>query len=170
MNEKQLIHSSRRGDSEAFAKLYGLYKERLYRYAYYRLGNPCDAEDAVCDTVLMAFEGIGDLRKASAFSAWIFRLHYSTCSKYVARQIDMKESANIDDYENSAKLSTNINTLSAELNEGLNILTDHEREVVLLSVIAGFNSREISDITGLTDGSVRCKLSRSLEKMRNFLE
>lgn len=170
MNEKQLIHSSRRGDSEAFAKLYGLYKDRLYRYAYYRLGNSCDAEDAVCDTVLSAFEEISNLRKASAFSAWIFKMHYATCSKYVARQIDMKESANIDDFENSAKLSININTLSAELNEGLNILNEQEREVVLLSIVAGFNSREISDITGLTDGGVRCKLSRSLEKLRDFLE
>lgn len=82
----------------------------------------------------------------------------------------MRELTNIDDYENSVKLSTNINTLSSELNEGLKILTDHEREVVLLSVIAGFNSKEISEITGLTDGSVRCKLSRSLKKMRDFLE
>lgn len=170
MNEKQLIHSSRKGDKEAFAKLYSLYKDKLYRYAYYRLGNSCDAEDAVCDTVLMAFEEIRDLRKASAFSAWIFKLHYSTCSRYVAGQMIMKESSSIDDYENSAKLSTNMNTLSAELKEGLNILTDHEREIVLLSVIAGFNSREISEITGLTDGSVRSKPSRSLKKMRNFLE
>ena len=170
MNEKQLIHSSRKGDSEAFAKLYGLYKDRLYRYAYYRLSNSRDAEDAVSDTVLIAFEEISGLRKASAFSAWIFRIHYSTCSKYVKRQIDMRDSVNIDDYDNSAKLSTSINTLSAELNEGLNLLNDYEREVVLLSVVAGFNSREISEITGLTDGSVRCKLSRSLKKMRDFLE
>ncbi len=90
MNEKQLIHSAGKGDKEAFAKLYGLYKDRLYRYAYYRLGNSCDAEDAVCDTVLMAFEEIRDLRKASAFSAWIFRMHYSTCSKYVIKLISLK--------------------------------------------------------------------------------
>ncbi len=44
MNEKQLIHSAGKGDKEAFAKLYGLYKDRLYRYAYYRLGNSCDAK------------------------------------------------------------------------------------------------------------------------------
>ncbi len=170
MNEKQLIHSSGKGDKEAFAKLYGLYKDRLYRYAYYRLGNACDAEDAVCDTILLAFEEIGDLRKASAFSAWLFKMHYATCSKYVARQIDNRECDNVDDFENSAKLSEEMNTMSTELNEGLNILNDQEREVVLLSIVAGFNSREISDITGLTDGGVRCKLSRSLEKLKNFLE
>lgn len=65
MNEKQLIHLSRGGDKEAFAKLYGMYKDRLYRYAYYRLADACDAEDAVSETVLTAYREIGSLRKAS---------------------------------------------------------------------------------------------------------
>lgn len=170
MGEKELIRLSKNGNKQAFAELYGLYKDRLYRYAYYRLGNTYDAQDAVCDTVLSAFEQISSLKKASAFSAWIFKIHYTTCSKYITRQIDARESANLDDFKNSAKLSQEISTLSIELNEGLNRLKDQEREIVLLSIIAGFKSKEISELTGLTDGSVRSKLSRSLAKMREFLE
>lgn len=170
MNEKQLIHLSRGGDKQAFAKLYSMYKDRLYRYAYYRLADACDAEDAVSETVLTAYKEIGSLRKASAFSAWIFRIHYATCSQYIARQIDIKEAADIDEFKNSAKLSVSISTLSAELNEGLNILNEQDREIVLLSVIAGFSSREISALVGIKDSTVRSKLSRSLQKMRNFLE
>lgn len=170
MNEKDLVSLSKKGDKQAFADLYGLYKDRLYRYACYRLGNTDDAQDAVCDTVLSAYEQITSLKKSSAFSSWIFKIHYATCSKYIKMQISDKENASIDDFKNSAKTANSINTLSLELNEGLNILNDREREVVLLSVIAGFNSREISKITGLTDGSVRSKLSRSLAKMRAFLE
>lgn len=67
MNEKNFINSAKNGDKSAFAQLYELYKDRLYRYAFYRLGNHEDAQDAVCDAVLLAYEEIGDLRKASAF-------------------------------------------------------------------------------------------------------
>ena len=60
-------------------------------------------------------------------------------------------------------------SLSKELSEALDILSDDEREIVILSVVAGLSSKEISDLTGLTAGSVRSKLSRSLTKMREFL-
>lgn len=170
MTEKELIRLSRKDNKQAFAELYGLYKDRLYRYACYRLGDTYDAQDAVCDTVLCAYEQIGSLKKASAFSAWIFKIHYTTCSKYITRQIEAKENANLNDFENSAKLSQELSTLSIELMEGLNILNEQEREIVLLSIIAGFKSKEISELTGLTDGAVRSKLSRSLAKMRGFWE
>lgn len=170
MSEKDLIRKARSGDKQSFADLYGIYKDRLYRYAYYRLGNCEYAEDAVCDTVLAAYQQISQLKKVSAFPSWIFKIHYASCTKYICDQIAQKEAADIDDFKNSANMTTNINTLSIELNEGLNILNDNEREIVLLSVVAGFNSKEISKITGLTDGAVRSKLSRSLAKMRMFLE
>ena len=56
-----------------------------------------------------------------------------------------------------------------EITEALSRLSDEEREIVLLSAVGGLTSSEISNITGLTSGSVRSKLSRSLSKMRDFL-
>ena len=60
-------------------------------------------------------------------------------------------------------------SLAVELNEALAELGDEDREIVLLSVIAGMTSGEISEQTGLPAGTVRSKLSRSLAKMREFL-
>ncbi len=55
-------------------------------------------------------------------------------------------------------------------NRRLRFLNDEEREIVLLSVVAaGFKSKEIARISGLTAGSVRSKLSRSLAKLKNEL-
>ena len=113
MRESDLVKMAKSGDKEAFCRLYSLYKDRLYRYAYYRLGNYDDAQDAV------------------------FTI--------------MDES-------------------KTELAQALDILSSDEKEIVLLSVVGGFTSKEISKITGLTAGSVRSKLSRSLAKMRNYLE
>lgn len=170
MTEKQLVKKAAQGDKQAFAQLYGLYKDRLYRYAFYRLGNCDDAQDAVCDTFLSAYEQIGKLRKASAFPSWIFKIHSTACNKYITLQANARENSELSAFENSEKLSKNFNTLSLELQECLNILNEQEKEIVLLSVVAGLNSKEISRLTGLADGSVRSKLSRSLAKMRAFLE
>ena len=60
-------------------------------------------------------------------------------------------------------------SLSVELAEALAILKEDEREIVLLSIVGGLSSTEVSSLTGLAPGSVRSKLSRSLAKMREFL-
>jgi RNA polymerase sigma-70 factor (ECF subfamily) len=57
-----------------------------------------------------------------------------------------------------------------ELEEALEQLTEQEREIVLMAVVGGLKSPEIAEATGLTAGSVRSKLSRSLSKMRRYLE
>lgn len=47
MTEKELVLCAQAGDVDAFCTLYDRYKRKLYNYAYYKLGNTQDAEDAV---------------------------------------------------------------------------------------------------------------------------
>ena len=61
-------------------------------------------------------------------------------------------------------------SLALELTEALGILAEDEREIVLLSVVAGLKSREIASVFECSSGTVRSKLSRSLLKMRKYLE
>ena len=171
MNEKELIALAKSGNKDAFAELYGLYKDRLYRYAFYRLQNESDAEDAVQDCIVPAYIQIGALKKTEAFPAWIFRILYCTCAAQIRRQEMLRKNSNIDDLENQLfDDSAEQTALKTELQNALNILKDDEKEIVLLSVVAGFNSGEIGRITDMTSGAVRSKLSRSLKKMRDFLE
>jgi RNA polymerase sigma-70 factor (ECF subfamily) len=168
--EAYLVDKAVQGDKNAFCDLYNLYKNRLYRYAYYRLQNPYDAEDAVSDCVLSAYKNISTLKKKDAFSSWIFKILYCSCNAIIKKQIESRNADNIDDF--NEKLSVDVETVTqkSELLEALAILKDDEREIVLLSTVAGFNSSEIAKICDMASGSVRSKLSRSLKKMRNFLE
>ena len=166
MEERELVRLSKDGDKEAFAMLYGMYKDRLYRYAYYRLGSQPDAEDAVSNCVLSAFQQITKLRNEKAFAGWIFRILYASCCSVVKNG----KNDNIDDYENSLFVDMHSAIEKTEIDEALDILKDDEKEIVLLSVVGGFTSREIASMTGFTSGAVRSKLSRSLDKMKKFLE
>ena len=150
MNEKELVIKAKKGDINAFCLLYDMYKKKLYNYAYYKLGNSADAEDVV-------------------FSSWLFRILYCGCSANIKTQISNKGNADISNYENSISYDNNLEFEREELKQALNILKTDERNIVLLSVVAGFNSKEISKITGYSSGNVRQKLSRSLSKMKIYL-
>lgn len=169
MSEKELVVMAKTGDAKAFTALYGIYKKKLYSYAFYRLGNAADAEDAVQDCVLSAFEQIDKLKKAEAFSSWIFRILYCCCTSAIKEQIRQLDTDNIDDYANTFVFTYDETNEQTELKQALRVLNDEEREIVLLSVVAGFKSKEIAKVSGLTAGSVRSKLSRSLAKLKDEL-
>ena len=77
-----------------------------------------------------------------------------------------RENENIEDVKN-LQIEDNYHT---EVCEALEKLNPKEKELVLLSAVAGFNSKEIANVLGMTSGGVRSQLSRSLKKMRKFLE
>lgn len=169
LSERQLVLKAKSGDKNAFCELYGIYKDKLYRYAYYRLTNENDAKDAVADCIVSSFEQISSLKKAEAFSSWIFRILYCSCNKYISNQVQNRQSVNFGDiantYHDNAKMET-----ETEVMQALEYLNDDEKNIVVLSVFGGMKSREIAQIMNMKSGSVRSKLSRSLNKMRTFLE
>ena len=167
MDEK-LINEAIAGSKEAFCSLYGKYKDRLYRYALYRLNDPTEAEDAVSECVLAAWQSIGSLRSEKAFGSWIFRILSNCCASRIKELIGTRE--NLERIYNSGAVSESVPpSLPVELAEALSQLNDGERDIVLLSIIGGLSSTEIAALTDLAPGSVRSKLSRSLAKMREFL-
>ena len=167
MDEK-LINEAIAGSKEAFCSLYGKYKDKLYRYALYRLNDPTEAEDAVSECVLAAWQSIGSLRSEKAFGSWIFRILSNCCASRIKEMIGVRE--NLERIYNSGAVRvSDPSSLSIELSEALSQLREEERNIVLLSIIGGLSSTEIAALTGLAPGSVRSKLSRSLAKMREFL-
>ena len=172
--EKKLADQAVKGSMEAFCELYGMYKDRLYRYALYRLGNPEDAEDAVSECVLASWQSIGSLRNAEAFGSWIFRILSNCCARHIRKTIEAREGLSLaaretEDIQAASYSSKGSPSAAIELAEALSVLSEEERDIVLLSVIGGFTSKEISAMTRLTSGAVRSKLSRSLALLREAL-
>lgn len=168
MDEKILVQRAVTGDKEAFAGLYTRYKDSLYRYAYFKLGNEPDAQDALNDCIVAAYQSIGTLRDETRFCAWIFRILYRCCCAYVKTQMEQNTRADISSFEHIAAEDPRL--LSVEVREALSQLDPLDRDIVLLSTVAGYNSREIAALIGAKPTTVRSRLSRSLKKMRTFLE
>ena len=162
-----LIQMAQSGDRQAFAQLYLKYKDRLFRYAYFKLGNTQDAQDAVSNCIVEAYSGIALLKSEKAFSSWLFKILYRECCRILRQNIDRKVEQSLED---SCDVPSRGEMLAPELEEALAILTPEDRDIVLLSAVAGYKTREIAEMLGLNHATVRSKLSRALAKMKNFLE
>lgn len=166
MDEKALVGLAKNGDKNAFCQLYMAYNTKLYRYAYYKLGNPDDAQDAVSDCIVEAFVNIHTLKNENAFSSWIFKIMY----RCVCNAIRIQSTSNRTDDIDESNASYDMSYESAELKEALARLSQEEQDIVLLSIVGGYSSNDISNIMGIKPATIRSKQSRALSKMKSFLE
>ena len=172
MNEeilKKLIIDAKKGDAEAFGKLYSEYARDLYRFALYYLRNDADAEDAVQDAALTAYRSIRSLRKHEAFRSWFFKILSNECKKRLNKKAALKTVTVEDPAVLADSVDEGANTIP-DLVGLLDSLSETDREIVTLSVISGFNSSEIAAVTGMKAVTVRSRLSRSLHKLREEIE
>lgn len=182
-----LATRAKKKDIDAFAMLYQLVYEDMYRMAFYMLGNGEDAQDVVSETVLAAFENIHKLRKASAFRSWIFKILLNQCKQkrrqYATRPISteaMCEQA----YENLSKQGRALSewmekdipakeAISKE--EAMDVkhaflqLEEESRIILAMSIFGGYTSEEIGRYLQMNANTVRTKRSRALGKLQDKL-
>lgn len=152
---------ARKGDTAAFSRLYSMVYKEMYHTALYNLRSPHDAADAVSDTVADAFETIGRLKNAEAFKAWIMKILFAKIKK---RQKEyMNSSAELDD---ALIYNEDFDFDSSELKDALDSLDEESRTILSLSVLGGYKSMEIAEISGLKASAVRSKLSRIKAQLR----
>ena len=165
---ENLVLRSQSGDAQAFGELYELYSEDMYRFAWYYTGNKYLAEEAVSEAALSAFENILSLKKASSFKTWLFKILYNECKKAQKSKII---SASFTDYteETSAHYISEDADETIALRNALKKLSEEEREILILHYSCGYTSKEISSITGIRASTLRSKISRATEKLRQLL-
>lgn len=163
-----LVKKAKNGSADAFGELYGLYAVDLYRFAYYSVGSVSAAEDCVSEAVCLAFENLPNLKKDEAFKSWMFKILHNCCKnaqkiKYLQKgNVELSQVKNLasDEKDQSESLS---------LMNAFKKLSEEEREIMILYYSQGYNSKEIGEILGLRDSTVRSKIRRATDKLRNML-
>ena len=171
VDSRILLESAQSGNADSFGLLYGMYRRELYLYALKFLGNREDAEDAVQQASIKVYTGILNIKNPDAFKAYYFKALANTARSMLSGK-SLRVVGNDEEIINTPSPEQTENTAieNVEINRALKLLSDDEREIVLLSTLGGFNSKEIAKITDYTAGSVRSKLSRALSKMREELK
>lgn len=176
-SEASLVARAIRRDSEAFGQLYNLYFERVYRYVRLRLVNAPDAEDVTAVVFLSAWRGIERFspKHEASFANWLFRLAHNALVDRYRRARTMVSLDDADMYSGTGVLSRNLEAeldwrlTLWELHQALQTLTEEQREVVRLRFVEGLSAREVGNIMGKQEGTVRGMQFRALEALRRAL-
>ncbi len=158
-----LVLSAMAGDKASYGKLYEEYVTDMYRFALGICKNTYDAQDAVQETAISVFKSISSIKNPEKFKAYLFSSLSNTCKKIISKN------NNITEFEDTGYTDSELE-FSIPVREALDKLDDTSREIILLSVVAGFKSHEIGKILSLASATVRTKRKRAYEKLRKELE
>lgn len=178
---EELVRQAQQGGQKEFIELYRMYYREMYAYACYMLQNPQDAEDAVADSVMAAFEGLRKLRDPQKFRQWLFKILSNQCKRkrreYAASAGTVRRTSETEDTGESVweRIASGQDVaLDAAQKEcvrmAFEVLTEEEKCIVTSFIYGGYKGDEIAKSLGLVPSTVRSKYRRALKKMRTRLE
>lgn len=169
----QLVDLAKRGDAEAFGKIYDELVKPIYRYIYYRVDAQI-AEDLTEETFLKAWQNLSKYKAGKhPFSAWIFKIaHNLVCDYYRKHEpsYEVDENQADDKVHASPSHQLNIKLNEVKLRKAINKLPENYQQVILLKYINEEENAVIAEVIGKSEGAVRTLQFRALEKLRTLLE
>jgi RNA polymerase sigma-70 factor (ECF subfamily) len=173
VREDLLVDRARRGDADAFGRLYELHLDRIYRYVYYRVGSSNEAEDLTEHVFLKAWEAIGRYEsRGLPFAAWLYRMaHNAVIDHYRARRLttSIDETFDLEDERQNPVASAEALFDREELKVAIKRLNADQQTVILLRFTEGLSHAEVGKILGKSEGAVRVIQHRALGVMAKFL-
>lgn len=164
---ESLVRRAQNGDTTAFRELYEVHFERLYRYAYFRLGDRERARDAVQEVFLAVWRRLPsfEYRHPGAFPAWVFRIARNVVAENLGRSTRRPVATADDIPEQPVEFEGAVVSRRLVI-EMLSRLPRSQKEVLALRFLAGMSLAEVSAVVGKSEGAVEQLQLRGLGRLR----
>lgn len=147
-----------------------LHQRRAYAVARAIVLTHEDAEDAVQEGFLRAWQAIGRFDPGQAFGPWLNRI-VANAALDLARRKKVRTTEQLSDsipaaFRNPAEDAE----LRARLKSALEELPERSRAVIVLHDVEGFTHAEIGEMLGIPGGTARSDLHHARQRLRKLLE
>lgn len=141
-------------------------QQSLYRLAAGLLHNEEDACDALQEALCIGYEKLDTLREISRFRPWMMKITANAAYDILRKR---RALVSLDEVEEVAEREEAVSrTDSISLKEAVASLSWEYRTVVILFYYEDMSVRQISEITGISEGLVRTRLSRARQMLRKI--
>jgi len=193
-----LIRAHAAGDRAAFDALAARHKDRLFNLCFWFLGDFHEAEDVCQEVFIKIYQSIPKFRFESSFATWSYRIAVNACKnrvrslafrlKKVTRRLDAgavlpggegrgKTDAAFGEPQlteaappgNRPDAQLEVREQVEAVRRAIRTLSADKRSVLVLRDMEGLSYTEIAGITGLPVGTVKSRLARAREALKNKL-
>jgi len=159
-----------------------------FRFSLLVCGHPHDAEDVMQDALIRTYRHVGTIKDPGAFRTWLFRTVRNACLMKRRRRVDEPAPAQMESLsvppdrspgdavvqdvaaagKGPEELALN-SWLGVRLRKALAQLPGSYRMIVLLREMEGLSTREVAEVTGMSEDNVKTRLHRARVMLRQSL-
>jgi RNA polymerase sigma-70 factor (ECF subfamily) len=168
-----LITRAQRGSPEACGELYNCYYQDIYRYLFYRTGDPHHAEDLTSEVFIKMVRALpGYQIQTTPFRAWLFQIARNLAIDHHRRAAARPTVAldeNLGSQEVRVDRAVEAHLSSENLSKCLARLEESQRDVLVLRFIDGISIAETARILHKTEDAIKGLQRRALLTLRSVL-
>ncbi len=164
MDDAELIFRISRGDEEAFKKFYEKFAPRVFRYALTLVRDRHLAEEVVQETMVTAWKSAKKFQGRSQVSTWVFGIARNHARSLLRRTPEIVEEPEELEVQGAGPVEQ-----GERVRKALEKLPALEREVVVLAFYQGLSYREIAEILGIPEGTVKSRMFHARKHLRELL-
>lgn len=182
-SELLLVNAARAGDVEAFGELVKRYDRQVFRVVRHLTENPQDAEDIVQEAFVKAFCNIKSFEGRAAFCTWLIRIAVNEAlgrirhrQKFPHNSLEFTASDDDTVFELQIASSSaspeelcNDGEMRRALARAVHRLRPRLRAVFVLRDVQGMSAQETAEILRITVGTVKARLFRARQRLRQML-
>jgi RNA polymerase sigma-70 factor (ECF subfamily) len=175
------------GDADGFDRLVLRYKDRVFNLCLRLVGDFEEANDCAQETFVKVYRSLNDFRFGSSFSTWLYAIAVNHCRNRLKSRhfrfwkravpidpLDKEDDSNriveVEDPAPSPLAQMAEREKEALLQQAIKSLSEGHRAVVILRDMEGLSYEEIVRITGYNVGTVKSRLARARQQLREKLK
>lgn len=157
-----------------FDKLLLLHKDSIYRQLVRTCGNREDAEDALVESLVSAWQAADRLENPEAFRGWIGTIARRACSHIRRNErisfIVGDEVLEAVSQAETAQIELEMKQMKSCIQSAISILDPDQRSVYEMRELQGLSTDEVAERIGITSAAVKSRLHRAREIVREALD
>jgi RNA polymerase sigma-70 factor, ECF subfamily len=168
----QIIRQFIDGDKSAFQVLVKRHKEKVRNIIYITMNNSALVDDIAQEVFITVYRNLKNFRFESQFTTWLYRVTVNRCKDYLRRINVRKIFSPIEDGYDVSEYSTPAenNDISKIVMDAISKLPVKLRMPLILKDIEGFSYQEISETLKCEMGTVKSRIFRGREKLKEILQ
>ena len=173
LEDAELVARARGGEVAAYEDLVRRYQELAFRTAYLITGQAPEAEDVAQEAFVKAYRALGRFRSDAPFRPWLLQIVANEARnrrRSAARRAALALRAAADRPSGDAAPSPEAAVLASEQRElllrAVDGLRDADRQVVACRYFLELSEAEMAAVLGCARGTVKSRLSRALDRLR----
>ncbi len=174
-DETQLVESMKKGDRDAFDRIYEQYCNQILRMAYLIVGNRADSEDIMQETFIKCYLHCKELKNNAGFRPWLYQILTRTAWNYGKK--GSREYPD-EEIERTAERTDGTSTLdviihkeqSREICEAIRKLDIKYRTMIIYYYYNQMSTKEIATACNCLEGTVKSRLFTARGQLKKYLQ